>query len=99
MTNPFLGRDMFVLTLRPLPGVDAIRALRWVLEGAAASARHAMCRSFESKVMSAINLNRATLSAKPISQQINALIEAAEPPSSNTRQYLGASLDRFGLFA
>jgi hypothetical protein len=24
---------MFVLTLRPLPGVDAIRALRWVLKG------------------------------------------------------------------
>jgi hypothetical protein len=41
--------------------------------------------------MSAINLNRAVLSAKPINQQINALIDAAEPPSSNRRQYLGAS--------
>jgi hypothetical protein len=25
--------SQFVLTLRPLPGVDGIRALRWVLKG------------------------------------------------------------------
>ena len=38
-----------------------------------------------------LDLNRAILSARPLNQQINALIEAAEPPSSNDRQYLGAS--------
>ena len=26
-------RGAFVLTLRPLPGVDPIRSLRWVLKG------------------------------------------------------------------
>jgi hypothetical protein len=38
-----------------------------------------------------LDLNREQLSAKPINQRINALIEAAEPPSPNDRQYLGAS--------
>ena len=38
-----------------------------------------------------LDLNRAILSAKPLNQQINDLIEAAEPPTPNTRQYLGAS--------
>jgi hypothetical protein len=38
-----------------------------------------------------LDLNRAILSAKPINQQINDLIEASEPPTPNTRQYLGAS--------
>jgi hypothetical protein len=38
-----------------------------------------------------LDLNRAILSTRPLNQQINALIEAAEPPSSNHRQYLGAS--------
>jgi hypothetical protein len=38
-----------------------------------------------------LDLNRQILSAKPLSQRINELIEAAEPPSPNTRQYLGAS--------
>ena len=38
-----------------------------------------------------LDLNRAILSAKPLNQQINELIEAAEPPTPNTRQYLGAS--------
>lgn len=38
-----------------------------------------------------LDLNRAILSARPLNQQINALIEAAEPPGSNDRQYLGAS--------
>jgi len=38
-----------------------------------------------------LDLNRAILSAKPLNQRINELIEAAEPPSPNERQYLGAS--------
>jgi hypothetical protein len=38
-----------------------------------------------------IDLNRANLSEQPISSAINDLIEASEPPSENTRQYLGAS--------
>jgi hypothetical protein len=38
-----------------------------------------------------LNFNRATLSGKPINQQLNELIEAAQPPSENVRQYLGAS--------
>jgi hypothetical protein len=28
-----LNGNMFVLTLQPLPGVDAIRSLRWALKG------------------------------------------------------------------
>jgi hypothetical protein len=27
------GASLFVMKLRPLPGVDPIRALRWVLKG------------------------------------------------------------------
>jgi hypothetical protein len=38
-----------------------------------------------------LNFNRANLSAEPLSQQINALIEVSEPLSENTRHYLGAS--------
>jgi len=38
-----------------------------------------------------LDLNRAILSARPLNQLINELIEAAEPPSPNFRQYLGAS--------
>jgi hypothetical protein len=38
-----------------------------------------------------LNLNRAILSAKPLNQRLNELIEAAEPPSPKYRQYLGAS--------
>lgn len=38
-----------------------------------------------------LDLNRAILSAKPLNQRVNELIEAAEPPRSNDRQYLGAS--------
>ena len=38
-----------------------------------------------------IDFNRACLSSKPISTAINELIERAEPPEENTRQYLGAS--------
>lgn len=41
--------------------------------------------------MMKLNLNRAILSAKPLNQHLNELIEAAEPPSPNYRQYLGAS--------
>jgi hypothetical protein len=37
------------------------------------------------------DLNREVLSAKPINRLLNELIEAAEPPSENYRQYLGAS--------
>jgi hypothetical protein len=37
------------------------------------------------------DLNRAILSAKPFNQRVNELIEAAEPPKPNNRQYLGAS--------
>jgi hypothetical protein len=40
---------------------------------------------------SVINLNRSNLSDRPINQLINELIEHAEPPSENFRQYLGAS--------
>ena len=28
-----MNKNMFVLTLRPLPGVDRIRSLRWVRKG------------------------------------------------------------------
>jgi hypothetical protein len=42
-------------------------------------------------VRAVLNFNRANLSEAPISVTINALIEAAEPPEENTRQYLGAS--------
>jgi hypothetical protein len=38
-----------------------------------------------------LDFNRAHLSAASISVTINELIEAAEPPEENTRQYLGAS--------
>src|SRR5689334_14043556 len=38
-----------------------------------------------------LDLNRACLSACPFSTAINALIERAEPPEENSRQYLGAS--------
>jgi hypothetical protein len=39
----------------------------------------------------ALDFNRANLSEQPINQLINELIERAEPPSANYRQYLGAS--------
>jgi hypothetical protein len=39
-----------------------------------------------------LNLNRATLSAKPLNQRVNELIEAANPPATNDRHYLGASI-------
>jgi hypothetical protein len=38
-----------------------------------------------------LNFNRVCLSVRPINQLINELIEQAEPPSENYRQYLGAS--------
>jgi hypothetical protein len=38
-----------------------------------------------------LDLNRLVLSERPINQRLNELIEAAEPPSPNYRQYLGAS--------
>jgi hypothetical protein len=38
-----------------------------------------------------LNFNRANLSERTISTLINELIEKAEPPSENYRQYLGAS--------
>ncbi len=38
-----------------------------------------------------LNFNRANLSERPLNQLINELIECAEPPSENYRQYLGAS--------
>jgi hypothetical protein len=38
-----------------------------------------------------LDFNRTDLSEQPISESINALIEAAEPPGKNYRQYLGAS--------
>jgi hypothetical protein len=38
-----------------------------------------------------LNLNRANLSERPLNQQLNDLIERAEPPGKNYRQYLGAS--------
>jgi hypothetical protein len=39
----------------------------------------------------ALDFNRANLSERPINVLINQLIEQAEPPSENFRQYLGAS--------
>ena len=39
----------------------------------------------------ALNFNRANLSDRPINKLVNELIEQAEPPSKNYRQYLGAS--------
>ena len=44
-----------------------------------------------------LDLNRAILSAKPLNQLVNELIETAEPPTPNTRQYLGASAIRLGM--
>jgi hypothetical protein len=38
-----------------------------------------------------LNLSRLTLSDQPINQAVNDLIERAEPPGKNYRQYLGAS--------
>jgi hypothetical protein len=38
-----------------------------------------------------LDFNRANVSVAPLSVSINELIEAAEPPEENTRQYLGAS--------
>ena len=38
-----------------------------------------------------LDFNRANLSEQPLNQRLNELIEAAEPPSKNYRQYLGAS--------
>jgi hypothetical protein len=38
-----------------------------------------------------IDLNRANTSEAPLNVAINELIERAEPPSKNYRQYLGAS--------
>jgi hypothetical protein len=38
-----------------------------------------------------LDFNRENLSGKPISQLVNDLIEGAEPPTPNYRQYLGAS--------
>src|SRR5262245_38648483 len=38
-----------------------------------------------------LDLNRANLSETSLSQRINELIEQAEPPGENYRQYLGAS--------
>ena len=38
-----------------------------------------------------LDFNRANLSERPINTLINQLIEQAEPPGENTRQYLGAS--------
>jgi hypothetical protein len=38
-----------------------------------------------------LNLSRSTLSDQPINQLVNELIERADPPSENHRQYLGAS--------
>jgi hypothetical protein len=39
----------------------------------------------------ALNFNRSNLSDRPINRLINELIERAEPPNENYRQYLGAS--------
>src|SRR6516162_60049 len=39
----------------------------------------------------ALDFNRSNLSDRPLNQLINELIERAEPPSENFRQYLGAS--------
>src|SRR5215468_7872571 len=38
-----------------------------------------------------LDLNREHLAATPLNKTINDLIERAEPPDENTRQYLGAS--------
>jgi hypothetical protein len=38
-----------------------------------------------------LDFNRASLSVEPLNVRLNELIEQAEPPSQNGRQYLGAS--------
>jgi hypothetical protein len=40
----------------------------------------------------ALNLSRLTRADEPFNQALNDLIERAEPPSKNYRQYLGASI-------
>jgi hypothetical protein len=42
-------------------------------------------------VSAVLDFNRANLSDRPLNTLINQLIERAEPPSENYRQYLGAS--------
>ena len=38
-----------------------------------------------------LDFNHSNLSSRPLCQALNELIERAEPPSKNTRHYLGAS--------
>jgi len=78
-----------VLTLVPLPGVNAIRALRWVLKRLLRQYGFA-ARTFTGTTMP--DFNREILAAKPINKRMNALIEASAPPTVNYRQYLGASI-------
>jgi hypothetical protein len=44
-----------------------------------------------SAIRTVLDFNRANLSEQPLNTRINELIEQAEPPSENYRQYLGAS--------
>jgi hypothetical protein len=44
-----------------------------------------------SPIRTVLDFNRASLSEEPLNTLINELIEQAEPPSENYRQYLGAS--------
>ena len=83
----------FVLTLQPLPGVDAIRSLRWVLKGLLR--QHGMrCVDLREEKPSECGTGFQSLEPVRAADQpvlINELIERAEPPSENFRQYLGAS--------
>jgi hypothetical protein len=42
-------------------------------------------------VSAVLDFNRANLSERPLNRLVNELIERAEEPSKNYRQYLGAS--------
>jgi hypothetical protein len=85
-----LKRDKFVLTLQPLHGVDAIRSLRWVPKRLLRQFGMG-CVDIRKEYSVVLNFNRKILSAEPINELINQLIDAAEPPGENYRQYLGAS--------
>jgi hypothetical protein len=62
------------------------------LEAPAAAVRHAVRQCPRgTTVVRSFNFNRANYSERAINVEINHLIEAAEPPSLNYRQYLGAS--------
>jgi hypothetical protein len=79
---------MFVLALRPLTRSDRCDGCSKDYSGKTACDALA----FEKLNMrTMLNFSRANPSEQPLSLLINQLIERAEPPSENRRQYLGAS--------